>query len=66
MIGLQGRVTGAVGPGLVGEVLVGVRGGAEAFLAYPMTPGERMEPGTMIVIVEYQPPRTVFVAPAYG
>jgi hypothetical protein len=65
MIGLQGKVTGAVGPGLVGEVLVKVRGGAEAFLAYPVTPGERIEPGTVVVVVDYQPPRTVYVAPAY-
>jgi hypothetical protein len=66
MIGLQGKVTGAVGPGLVGEVLVKVRGGAEAFLAYAVTPGERIEPGTVIVVVDYQPPRTVYVAPAYS
>jgi hypothetical protein len=50
----------------VGEVIVQVRGGAEAFLAYPVTPGERMEPGTLIVVVEYRAPRTVYVAPAYG
>lgn len=66
MIGLQGRVTGTVGPGLVGEVMVKVRGGAEAFLAHPVTPGERIETGTVIVVVDYQPPRTVYVAPAYG
>jgi hypothetical protein len=65
MVGLQGRVTGTVGPGLVGEVIVQVRGGAEAFLAYPVTPGERIETGTPIVVVEYQAPRTVYVAPAY-
>lgn len=66
MVGLQGRVTGTVGPGLVGEVMVPVRGGSEAFLAYPVTPGERMETGALIVVVEYQAPRTVYVAPAYG
>jgi hypothetical protein len=66
MIGLQGRVTGTIGPGLVGEVLIKVRGGAEAFLAYSVTPGERIEPGTVIVVVDYQPPRTVYVAPAYA
>ncbi len=66
MIGLQGRVTGRIGPGLVGEVIVQVRGGAEAFLAYPVTPGERIETGTQIVVVEYQAPRTVYVAAAFG
>ena len=62
MVGLQGRVTGTVGPGLVGEVIVAVRGGAEHFLAHPMTPGERIETGTLVVVMEYQPPRTVYVA----
>lgn len=66
MIGSQGRVTGTVGPGLVGEVIIEVRGGAEAFLAYPATPGERLERGTVVVVVDYQAPRTVYVAAAYG
>ncbi|MFF3563887.1 hypothetical protein ACFYXS_27940 [Streptomyces sp. NPDC002574] len=66
MIGLQGRVTGTVGPELVGEVIVQVRGGAEAFLAYPATAGERIAKGTVVVVVEYLPPRTVYVVPAYG
>ncbi|GGO86361.1 hypothetical protein [Wenjunlia tyrosinilytica] len=64
MVGSEGRVTGTVGPGLVGEVMVSVRGGAEAFLAYPVTPGERIDVGTLIVVVEYQPPRTVYVTQA--
>ncbi|WP_184349939.1 hypothetical protein [Streptomyces olivoverticillatus] len=66
MVGELGRVTGTVGPGLVGEVMVRVRGGAEAFLAYAAEPGERMERGTVVLVVEYQPPRTVYVAAAYG
>ncbi|MGA5128434.1 hypothetical protein QZH56_17490 [Streptomyces olivoreticuli] len=66
MVGEQGRVTGTVGPGLVGEVIVRVRGGAEAFLAYAVEAGERLERGTVVVVVEYQPPRTVYVAAAYG
>ncbi|AXI81441.1 hypothetical protein [Peterkaempfera bronchialis] len=66
MVGRQGRVTGAVGPGLVGEVMVAVRGGAEAFLAFPADPEERIAVGTPVVVVEYQPPRTVYVARAYG
>ncbi|MEV0275135.1 hypothetical protein AB0I22_01940 [Streptomyces sp. NPDC050610] len=66
MIGERGRVTGTVGPGLVGEVMVRVRGGAEAFLAYAVEPGERLERGTVVLVVEYQPPRTVYVMAAYG
>lgn len=55
-------MTGTVGPGLVGEVMVRVRGGSEHFLAYPATPDERLETGTLVVVVEYQAPRTVYVA----
>ncbi|WP_171164795.1 hypothetical protein [Streptomyces sp. I05A-00742] len=66
MIGETGRVTGAIGPGLVGEVMLGVRGGAEAFLAYAVEPDERIGRGALVVVVEYQPPRTVYVMAAYG
>ncbi|MFE6617674.1 MULTISPECIES: hypothetical protein [Streptomyces] len=65
MVGLMGRVTGTVGPGLVGEVIVRVRGGAEHFLAHPAIGTGRIEPGTVVMVVEYQPPRTVYVQPAY-
>ncbi|KJY38339.1 MULTISPECIES: hypothetical protein [Streptomycetaceae] len=65
MVGSTGRVTGAVGAGLVGEVMVHVpeRRGAEAFLAYLAVPGDRLVVGTPVVVIEYQPPRTVYVAP---
>ncbi|MFI5972129.1 hypothetical protein [Streptomyces sp. NPDC051452] len=66
MIGLMGRVSGTVGPGLVGEVIVRVRGGAEHFLAYPADGTERIQPGTVVMVMEYQPPRTVYVTAAYG
>ncbi|WP_416982127.1 hypothetical protein [Streptomyces sp. T028] len=66
MVGLMGRVTGTVGPGLVGEVIVRVRGGAEHFLAYPASGTERIERGTMVTVVEYLPPRTVYVSAVYG
>lgn len=66
MVGLLGRVTGTVGPGLVGEVIVRVRGGAEHFLAHPAHGSGRMEPGTVVTVVEYLPPRTVYVTEAYG
>ncbi|WP_104817381.1 hypothetical protein [Kitasatospora sp. MMS16-BH015] len=65
MIGTTGRVTGRIGAGLVGEVLVHVpeRGGTEAFLAYLAVPGEPLPIGSQVLVVEYQPPRTVYVAP---
>ncbi|MFB7333915.1 hypothetical protein [Streptomyces adustus] len=65
MVGLMGRVTGTVGPGLVGEVIVRVRGGAEHFLAYPASGEERLERGTVVMVVEHLPPRTVYVTAAY-
>ena len=65
MVGLMGRVTGTVGPGLVGEVIVRVRGGAEHFLAYPANGTDRIERGTVVMVVEHLPPRTVYVTRAY-
>jgi hypothetical protein len=65
MVGLMGRVTGTVGPGLVGEVIVRVRGGAEHFLAHPANGTGRITPGTVVMIMEYLPPRTVYVTEAY-
>jgi hypothetical protein len=63
MVGKIGRVTGTVERGRLGEVMVGVRGGSEAFHAYGSDKDETLEVGTRIVVVEYFPPRTVVVAP---
>ena len=63
MEGKTGRVTGKVGPGLVGEVMLPVRGGSEAFNAYSYT-DEVIPLGTLVVVMEYHPPRSVYVAPA--
>ncbi len=65
MVGLPGRVSGTVGPGLVGEVIVRIRGGAEHFLAHPAPGTGRLETGTVVTVVEYLPPRTVYVMAAY-
>ncbi|MFC5747384.1 hypothetical protein [Actinomadura rugatobispora] len=64
MIGKEGRVTGRIGPGLVGEVMIPVRGGAEAFYAHPSDPRDEFTVGMIVVVVEYHPPRTVYVAQA--
>jgi hypothetical protein len=61
MIGTRGRVTGTVGPGLIGEVLLSVRGGVEAFYAYPINTDERLEVGTQVLVVDFEEPRTVYV-----
>ena len=63
MVGKVGRVTGAIGPGRIGEVMVAVRGGSEAFHAYSADPEEAIGRGTRVVVVEYFPPRTVMVSP---
>jgi ribosomal protein L16/L10AE len=62
MIGKMGRVTGTVAPGKLGEVMVQIRGGSEAFHAYAHEGEESLPPGTRIVVVEYYPPRTVVVS----
>ena len=65
-VGAIGRVSrsGAIRPGRVGEVLVDIRGGLEAFLARDAD-GGAIEPDTEIVVVEYHPPRTVLVTRLY-
>ncbi len=63
MVGKIGRVTGTIGPGKLGEVMVPIRGGSEAFHAYASDAEDTLAPGTRIVIVEYHAPRTVVVAP---
>lgn len=65
MLGLLGRVTGTIGPGLVGEVILRIRGGAEHFLAYAASPKQRIEVGALVTVVEHLPPRTVYVTAVY-
>ena len=62
MVGKVGRVTGTVGPGLVGEVMIPIRGGSEAFYASPANPDETIPVGTVIMVVDYHPPRNVIVS----
>jgi membrane protein implicated in regulation of membrane protease activity len=64
MIGKVGRVTGTISPGHVGEVMVSVRGGSEAFHAYAADSAATIASGTRVVVVEYFPPRSVVVSPA--
>jgi hypothetical protein len=61
MISRVGRVTGRVEPGAVGEVMVAIRGGSEAFNALP-DGDETIPVGTRVVVVDYFPPRTVVVS----
>ena len=65
MVGRTGRVTGKVGPGRVGEVIIPIRGGSEAFNAYPYLADEELAIGELAVVMEYVEPRTVYVSPAH-
>jgi len=62
VIGKVGRCTGAIEPGRIGEVMIGIRGGSEAFYAYAADPKETIEKGTRVIVVEHEPPRTVVVS----
>lgn len=64
VVGRIGRVTGVVGPGRLGEVMVPIRGGTEAFHARGADADVTLPVGTRIVVVEYYPPRTVLVSAA--
>ena len=61
VVGKIGRVTGRIEPGAIGEVMIPVRGGTEAFHAYAADADEVITTGTRIVVVELLPPRTVVV-----
>jgi hypothetical protein len=56
-----GRVTGRIGPRVVGEVMISIRGGSEAFNAFAIDPTETIPVGTRVLVVEFEPPRTVRV-----
>ena len=51
---------------MTGEVVLPVRGGTEAHVVFPVTAGDELAVGSVAVVVEFAPPRTVYVAPAYG
>jgi hypothetical protein len=61
MVGKIGRVSGTVAPGRLGEVMIPVRGGTEAFNAYAADADDVLAVGTRVVVVDYHPPRTVTV-----
>ena len=62
-IGATGHVSrhGAIRPGRVGEVLIAIRGGTEAFLAHDVDGGS-IGADVEIVVIEQIAPRTVLVA----
>ena len=63
LIGKVGRVTGTIEPGKLGEVMIAIRGGSEAYYAYAADEEERIESGTRVVVLEHEAARTVIVSP---
>jgi hypothetical protein len=61
VVGKTGRVTGRISAGRLGEVMISVRGGTEAFHAYGLDASDEIATGTRVLVVEYLPPRTVVV-----
>ena len=62
LIGKVGRVTGAIEPGKLGEVMIPIRGGSESYYAYSADHEERIETGTRVVVIEHEAGRTVIVS----
>jgi membrane protein implicated in regulation of membrane protease activity len=60
MVGKIGRLISSIVPGGMGEVMVPVRGGTEAFYAYA-SDAEEIPKGTRVIVLEHDPPRTVIV-----
>jgi len=61
IVGKTGRVTGRIGPGRIGEVMLPVRGGTEAFHAYAVDGDDEILTGSRVLVIEHLPPRTVVV-----
>ena len=62
VVGKVGRLTGAIEPGGLGEVVIPIRGGTETYFAYATTPEEAFPKGARVIILEHEPPRTVVVS----
>lgn len=62
LVGKVGRLTGAIEPGELGEVVLPVRGGTEAFYCYASTRDDAIPEGARVIVLEHEPPRTVIVS----
>ncbi len=61
LTGKIGRVTGAVGPGTLGEVMLEVRGGTAAYFARPYDGASTFPVGARVLVMYLDPPQTVYV-----
>ncbi|MDP9887802.1 MULTISPECIES: hypothetical protein [Micrococcaceae] len=61
LTGKIGRVTGLVGPGTIGEVMLPYLGGIMAFHAHPYDKTSVFPVGAEVLVIYFDPPQTVFV-----
>lgn len=61
LTGKIGRVTGAIGPDTLGEVMLEVRGGTAAYLARPYDGSSVFPMGGRVLVMYLEPPQTVYV-----
>jgi hypothetical protein len=62
VIGKVGRLTGEIEAGHMGEVMIPIRGGTEAYFAFAADPEESIPRGARVIVIEHEPPRTVIVS----
>jgi membrane protein implicated in regulation of membrane protease activity len=62
LVGKVGRVIARIEPGKLGEVMIPIRGGTEAYFAYADDAADTIEKGTRIVVLEQDASRTVIVS----
>ncbi|WP_107503863.1 hypothetical protein [Arthrobacter sp. ERGS1:01] len=63
LTGKVGRVSGLIGPGTVGEVMVPFHGGTNAFHAHPYDKTSSFPVGERVLVMYFEPPNTVYVDP---
>ncbi|MGN7200502.1 hypothetical protein [Arthrobacter sp. SAFR-044] len=61
LTGKIGRVTGRVGPGTIGEVMLPYLGGTMAFHAHPFDKTSSFPVGAEVLVIYFDPPQTVYV-----
>jgi hypothetical protein len=61
LIGKQGRVTGRIAHGTVGEVILSHGQGTNTYHALPADPEASYTVGVIVEVVAFSPPQTVYV-----
>jgi hypothetical protein len=61
LTGKIARVTGRIGPGTIGEVMLPYLGGTMAFHAPPFDKASGFAVGEEVLVIYFEPPQTVYV-----